>query len=164
MGYLYWKNKKENRPVNLVKKRWFMKHPLGIKTTSLIKKADVVFSKFIRLTALSISGYIRCFTCGAFISYRESDNGHYIGREHMGTRYCEQNCAAQCHSCNRFAEGRKSDFAINLQKKYGPEILNKLEVIKERDRFITTSRLQEIIAYYKPLVKELEIKKLGRKL
>lgn len=155
-----WKHKKE-RPVNEVKAAWFKNNPLGPTMDSLITKADKIFSRFKRLEALMPAGYIRCFTCGAFITFRQTDNGHYIGREHMGTRYYEPNCEPQCHSCNRYAEGVKATFALNLQRKYGPDILEKLERIKEEGRFMTPSRLEEIIEIYKTKVKELEIRKLG---
>ncbi len=155
-----WKKKKA-RQVNIVKAGWLKKYPLGKSMDSLIAKADKVFSHFKRLEALMPAGWIRCFTCGAFISFREADNGHYINREYMGTRYCEQNCEPQCHRCNRYTEGVKATFALNLQRKYGPDILEKLEWIREEGRFITTARLEEIIAYYKPKVKELEKQKEG---
>ena len=161
ISWQFRKNKK-TKQVNIVKANWFKRFPLGKSMPSLIAKADRIFSRFKRLQALMPAGYIRCFTCGAFMTMRTADNGHYINREHMGTRYHEQNCAPQCSSCNSYAEGRKSTFAINLIKKYGPDILDQLEKAKQDGRFMTTARLEEIIAYYKPLVKELEIEKLGR--
>jgi len=160
-----WKNTKHSdkkkRELNIVKAGWFKKNPLGQSINSLITKADNIFSRFKRLEALMPAGYIRCFTCGVFITFRQTDNGHYIGREHMGTRYYEPNCEPQCHSCNRYAEGVKATFALNLQRKYGPDILDKLERIRIEGRFITTAKLEEIIETYKVKVKELEIIKLG---
>lgn len=156
-----WKKKKA-KPVNIVKAGWFKKFPISKSMDSLIARADKIFSRFKRLESLMPAGYIRCFTCGAFISFRDADNGHYINREHMGTRYCEQNCEPQCIRCNRYSEGVKATFALNLQKKYGPDILNWLETTKEAGRFITAARLEEIIALYKIKVRELEIKKLGK--
>ena len=160
-----WKNTKysdkKKRELNIVKAGWLKKMPLGISMKSLITKADNIFSRFKRLEALMPAGYIRCFTCGGFISFREADNGHYINREHMGTRYYEPNCEPQCHHCNRYSEGVKASFAINLQRKYGPDILEKLERVKEEGRFMTATRLEEIIVTYKARVKELEIKKFG---
>jgi hypothetical protein len=159
-----WKNTKysdkKKKEVNLVKAGWLMKNNY-VPLKSLITKLDNIFSRYKRLSALMPAGYIRCFTCGAFISFRETDNGHYIGREFMGTRYCEENTECQCHSCNRFAEGSKASFALNLIKKYGPGILERLDKLKNERKFFTSAELEELIVYYKAKVKKLEIYKLG---
>ena len=148
---------KKPKQVNLVKAGWLLKTKY-VPINKLIKKLDIVFSKHKRLSALTSGGCIRCFTCGAFLTFRQTDCGHYVGRECMPTRYEEKNTEPQCHSCNRFAEGKKDIFAINLQKKYGAGILEWLNQKKNEIKQWTVPELEEKIIYYKQKIKELELK------
>jgi len=148
-----WKTKKKKQ-VNIVKAGWLMKTKY-IPIKKLIKKLDIVFSKYKRLSNLTPQGYIRCFTCGGFFTYRQTDCGHYIGRECLATRYLEENTAPQCHDCNRWAEGKKSIFAINLQKKYGKDILDKLHAKENEIWQPTAYELETLILFYKQKTLEL---------
>lgn len=163
MSYNSWKWKhKEKKPVNLVKLRWFMKHPLGAKEDGIIDKLDSLFSRYKRLSALMGSGYIRCVTCGGFFTFRQTDCGHYVGRACMALRYEDKNTGCQCHHCNRYSEGVKDQFAIYLQRKYGSDILEWLNTKKQETKFYTHTELEELVIVLKAKVKELEIKKFGR--
>ena len=149
-----WQWKKKKKPVS----EFYQKFPkIKYKTTEgLIKKLDNLFSKYKRLSALTPQGYIRCFTCNGFFTYRQIDCGHYIGREYMGTRYENRNTEPQCHDCNRFGEGRKDVFALKLQKKYGPGILEELNDQRNKITQFSVEELESMIVYYKIKVKELE--------
>jgi hypothetical protein len=147
--------KKKPKQINLVKAGWLLKTKYT-PVNKLIKKLDVIFSTYKRLSALSPQGYIRCFTCGAFLTFRMADCGHYIGRENMSTRFEEKNTECQCHSCNRYAEGKKDIFAINLQKKYGAGILEWLNQKKGEIKQFTASELEDLISKYKKLLTELK--------
>jgi hypothetical protein len=162
MSYNSWKwKRKEKRPVNPIKAGWLIKAKL-IPLRGAIDKLDSVFSRYKRLSALMGSGYIRCVTCGGFFSFRQIDCGHYVGRACMSLRYEDKNTGCQCHSCNRFSEGVKDQFAIYLQRMYGPSILEWLNAKKNELKFYSHAELEELIVIYKAKVKELEIKKLGR--
>ncbi len=151
--------KKKERRVNLVKERWFMRQPKYTPLPKLIAKLDRIFSQYKRLSNLTPQGYIRCFTCGKFCSFRETDCGHYIGRENMNTRYLDENTEPQCHYCNRFAEGRKDEFAINLQRKYGSRILDILNQKKHEFKQFTSIELEGMITCYKQRVNDLKSRK-----
>lgn len=72
------------------------------KKPNLKTKLDRVFSEYIRLrdtAGHSKDGYFRCISCGQIKPYSQADCGHYIGRQHMATRYNEINCNAQCRNC-----------------------------------------------------------------
>lgn len=43
-------------------------------------------------------------------------NGHWIPRNNLGTRFDEDNCRPQCVGCNMFQKGRPDVFAVNLLK------------------------------------------------
>lgn len=58
----------------------------------LVKKADTVFSNFIRTR-----DNFTCVLCG---SKNIPQNGHLIKRGKRATRFDEKNCNCQCASCN----------------------------------------------------------------
>ncbi len=94
------------------------------------KRLDTIFSEFIRRRDADDKGFIRCISCGKVVHWKESDCGHYINRKHNSTRYDEQNCNAQCRSCNRFDEGNIQGYRKGLIKKIGEEATNLLEFKK----------------------------------
>jgi len=128
-------------------------HPPSIKR--LIQILDQLFSQYKRLSNMDKQGFIRCFTCGGFFSYREIDCGHFASRMHKGTRYMEENTEPQCRKCNRFLEGVKDVFALNLQKKYGVDILQKINDKKNTITKFTATELEQLILSYKQKLKEV---------
>ncbi len=84
----------------------------------LIQKLDQEVSFYVRGNAVvwHLSPFIPCFTCGARHHWKNMDNGHYIGREWIGTRWDLRNLRPQCTSCNCYQEGNKHLFAYNLEK------------------------------------------------
>lgn len=69
--------------------------------SGLIKELDKVFSLYIRLRDSKPYGfkYFKCPTCGRVLPFEQADCSHYYGRTHMNTRYCEENCVAECSYC-----------------------------------------------------------------
>lgn len=99
--YIKRKAKKKDKPLPL-----FDKAGVTIKKKPDLKaKLDKEFSLFIRLRDAMPNGYFRCISCGQIKPFEQADNGHYINRQHMNTRFDEMNCNAQCRHCNRFMEG-----------------------------------------------------------
>ena len=123
-------------------------------TKKLIAKLDRVFSKFIRLRDTKDSDFVfgKCCTCRRLRDYAQLDCGHFFGRQYWGTRWAEDNCAAQCRFCNRFNEGRKELFA----KYIGAKKIQMLEVNRKlRNRKPDAFILREKIKYYQEKIKEL---------
>ena len=72
------------------------------RNATLKAKLDRVFSEYIRLRdteGRTKDGFFKCISCGQIKPYSQADCGHYIGRQHMATRYNEINCNAQCRYC-----------------------------------------------------------------
>ena len=88
------------------------------KLSTLIKKADAVFSKFIRVR----DGYI-CVTCGKTGNHA----GHYIRRGHKRVRWNAQNVHCQCCGCNTFLDGNMDRYALFMIERYGVDHLQWLE-------------------------------------
>jgi len=92
-----------------------------------LRKADKIFSLYIRQRDADENGYIRCISCGAVRRWRKADTGHYLKRQHMATRFDEVNSNCQCKPCNSFEQGNNVNYRIGLIKKYGLEVVEKLE-------------------------------------
>ena len=129
----------------------------------LTRKLDDIFSIFVRLRdaqAYSVGrefdGFVACCTCGAVKHWKEIHAGHYIGREARNTRWCEENVHAQCPECNSYHEGRKPEYALFLQQKYGPEIVEQLVIAGKRVRRWHPIELEALIRYYMERTKEME--------
>lgn len=108
-------------------KRKPRKTPKLVSISKLKKKADKVFSDFIRER-----DNWTCFTCGTKGNRMNIQNGHYVSRMHMSLRYDERNCHAQCLSCNMFKHGAMDVYAIKLLAKYGDNILIDLQREKHK--------------------------------
>lgn len=85
------------------------------KTTAKLKKElDAIFSKWIRAKYADSNGNVKCYTCSVSKPISEMQNGHWIPRNNLATRFSEENCRPQCVGCNMFQKGRPDVFAVNL--------------------------------------------------
>lgn len=123
---------------------------------TLKRKLDDVFSIYIRLRDSDVNGYCRCISCGKIQLWKDVDCGHFVNRSHMGTRYSERNCNAQCRSCNRFDEGNNIGYSRGLIRKYGVKVLADLEVKKLTQAFMKPFDYEILIDHYKKEIKLLE--------
>ena len=145
----YIKKKKTDKP----KKRQVSK-------STLVKKLDDVFSKFIRLRDSNKDGMCQCISCGRVHYWKEIQNGHYMSRRYMSTRFDEMNCNAQCVACNIFNQGNIQMYRKNLIKKIGEKNVDYLEYkAKGTTKHYSVFELQELIKYYSALVKKLSDEK-----
>jgi hypothetical protein len=81
------------------------------------------------------------------------DNGHFLGRRHLGTRYDERNCHSQCRYCNRFEEGKKHIYARFLVQKYGEGIVELLESKAAETTRFSADEYKCLIVHYKDKIK-----------
>jgi len=124
------------------------------KTSFWIRKLDRIFSQYIRLKD-SKNGYVKCFTCGKLCQIKNIDCGHYISRRYKSIRYSEKNSNPQCRYCNRYLFGAMDIYALNLQKKYGENILKELNKEKNRIKQFTIQELQDLTVLYKDKIDKL---------
>ena len=124
--------------------------------SKLKKELDKWFSLYIRLREATNEGLVQCFTCGNVNSYKVGmQNGHFMSRQFMSTRYDEQNCQVQCVGCNMFKFGEQFKFSLALDYKYGKgtaeELLHKSRQINK----MNSKDFEEKISYYKLIVEKL---------
>jgi len=140
--------------------------PLIDKTGEIVKKKpdlkaklDKEFSLFIRLRDAMPNGYFKCISCGKIKPFEQADNGHYINRQHMNTRFDEVCCNAQCRHCNRFMEGNIQNYRKGLIAKYGEQRVILLEAKQGITRKYSDFEYEQLIKYYKVLNKKLRKEK-----
>lgn len=119
-----------------------------------MRKADEVYSKYIRQKDAK-NGVAQCITCGKWDDWKNLHCGHFIGRQHKSTRYYEKNTHVQCPGCNSFREGEKDVYALYLVQKYGPNILEELNIKKNTITRMGEFEFKIIIEEYKTKLKEL---------
>lgn len=126
---------------------------------STMTKLDEVFSEYIRLRDASESGLVRCISCPSTVNWKYVDNGHFVKRDNMATRYHEKNCNGQCKVCNQGMDGNIEGYELGLIKKYGPMVIEELNEERRRTVKISESEAQEMLKKYRRLVIDLKKQK-----
>ena len=109
--------------------------------SKLIETLDNVFSKYIRLVK-STDGLCKCISCGVVDNWKYMDNGHFIKRSNMATRWDVDNCNPQCTHCNRFLNGN----IYNYHEAIGDDLAESLTQIGH-----TTAKYSTNLGTYKLL-------------
>ena len=120
---------------------------------------DKVFSEYIRLRDVREDGTFICISCNNGFPYEVSDCGHYITREHMSTRFSEENCNAQCITCNRHNSGNIEGYRRGLIRKYGESTVLSLESAKYQINKMSEADYREKISHYRQEVRRLKLEK-----
>lgn len=121
----------------------------------LIEKLDRVFSEFIRLRD-SYNGYCTCVTCGKPGHWKTMQNGHYISRGKLNTRFSEINCHVQCVQCNEYKSGNMDEYTKFIISKYGKAMPDTLKTMGNKTADFTCEDLKEKISLYTLKVKQLK--------
>lgn len=106
-----------------------MKNP-SIKT--LRRKLKRIFSEYIRRRDAHVPFMLdrrgKCCTCGKWFRWKDAHAGHYVevGSATQGTEYDERNVHLQCCHCNTFCEGKKAQYTLFMEAKYGKGIIEEL--------------------------------------
>lgn len=129
----------------------------SIKT--LKRKLDDVFSQYIRLRDSDEHGLITCYCCGKKIPIKESQNMHFIPRQHMSLRFSEINCHAGCIRCNYFLNGNIELYTLHMKKEYGNDIVERLTISRNQTSKISEFEYKSMIDHYKKEIEKLIIEK-----
>ena len=125
---------------------------------TLIKELDKVFSLFIRLRDSRAYGfrYFKCPTCGRILPFEEADCSHYYSRVNMNTRYCEDNCVAECAFDNRFNSSHLIAMGDYLKSKLGEQRYQLLRLKANTHKKWECWELEQMIKYYKARIEQLK--------
>ncbi len=119
---------------------------------TLRKELDRLFSLYIRQRSADQNGTVQCYTCPKTDHWKKMQNGHFVPRQYLATRYDEMNCQVQCYACNMLYNGQPSVFARNLNRDFGKGTTLDLE--KLRQKIIPNFPYEEYIEIYKEKVAE----------
>jgi 5-methylcytosine-specific restriction endonuclease McrA len=121
---------------------------MKLTVSSLKKKADAVFSKYIR-NRDSEDGFAECFTCGVQKPISQMQAGHFVSRAVNKLRYDELNVHAQCYSCNVVKHGDLYTYAKKLDEFHGDGTAEMLHAQRHDTHKFTIGELQQVIEEYK---------------
>lgn len=122
----------------------------------LKRKADAVFSEFVRKRWADSNGETRCVTCRNKAPWRQLQCGHFVSRVHLATRWLPENAAPQCSSCNVLRRGNLAEYAAWLQAEYGHGIIERLVEMKRKSVKYTRADLEALIENYRQNIEGLE--------
>ena len=120
--------------------------------SKLVKKLDVVFSQYIRLSSADSRGMCTCVTCGRQYHWKNIQAGHFMSRKHYSTRWDENNVFAQCCSCNMFKQGEQYKYSLFL----GSELANDLYLKSKELKKFSTTDLERMIDKYTTKLKTFQ--------
>lgn len=122
------------------------------KTAAQLKKElDSVFSKWVRLSSADKQGYCICYTCNAKKFWKQIQNGHFISRTYLATRFDERNTRTQCVGCNMFGNGKPVEFARKLEIEM-PGVT--MDLYREAQKIVKNYPYASEIARYKEKLKK----------
>lgn len=119
------------------------------------KELDSIFSKYVRLVHADNDGIVSCFTCGKLFYWKKIQNGHFVSRQYLATRWSEDNCRPQCVGCNMFGNGKPLDFEERLKKELGDDRVEELKQMRHQILKLDKQYYEEKIAHYKNLYTQL---------
>lgn len=158
--YAFSRNKcKAHATIDSVNKR-VAKHEESEPSESLQNlrdEADYLYSRYIRLKHMEADGLVPCYTCAKRLPMAQIQNGHYIHRQDMGTRFLDDNCRPQCPECN----ARHNDDKEPFKQKLEAEKPGITEWLEEQARLVskpTREELRELITNLRWKVKLAESK------
>lgn len=97
----------------------------GDKSMAKLKKElDRLFSIYIRKKYPEY-----CYTCG---KRGVLQNGHFVPRQYLATRWEEKNCRPQCIGCNIFGNGQILEFEERLKKELGDVVVEQLKASRHQ--------------------------------
>ncbi len=117
--------------------------------TQLKKKADTLFSQYIRQKYADWKGDVSCYTCGKVAPWKEMQCGHFIKRSNLSVRWDEENCRVQCAGCNVFKNGNYHEYTFRLLREIGEKGLKELEEKGRKMKQWRDADLVELIAVLK---------------
>jgi hypothetical protein len=135
----------------LLKDKDKKKKPLSI--TKIKKKLDAVFSQYIRQKYADKNGNCKCYTCDYVNHWKKLQNGHFVSRYYLATRFDERNCRPQCFTCNMYRNGMTPDFSDRLEKELGKGITE--ELYREARKISKYFPYEEKIKEYEEKIKLL---------
>jgi hypothetical protein len=149
----YWGNLR----LNSVNKMAAKDDPIEDDLQDLINDADIVYSRWLRMSYADKDGTVSCFTCSLNMRWQLAQCGHYVKRGNLFLRWDQRNTRVQCERCNIHKGGNYSKFTANLEAER-PGITT---ILIDEGRLVykpTRYEIQQMISEYTQKLKTLNLK------
>lgn len=83
--------------------------------SELIRQADDVYSKWLRMSNADQNGLVTCFTCDALLRWQDAQCGHFVKRGNLFLRFDQRNTRVQDKICNEYKSGNLSEYTRRLE-------------------------------------------------
>jgi hypothetical protein len=127
---------------------------------ALKKKAWELLSRAIRLEAREKDGLVTCVSCKRRMPWKQIQAGHWIDGRFNSILFDERGIHPQCSMCNVVHNGRKEEYFIFMEAKYGRGVMDELRRQRNENLTFTVEELQTMIAVYQCRV-NLELEQRG---
>lgn len=126
------------------------------------QKAWVEFSRMIRLEARDEkTGLVSCVTCARTAAWNDGmQAGHFIDGRYNSIIFYENGVHVQCYACNIIYNGRKDEYFLFMERKYGREEIEKQMQMKWANVSFTRDELDGMRKEFKKRA-EASIARLG---
>lgn len=94
---------------------------------SLLTKADLVFSRWVRQSWADDFGMVGCYTCDVVLPWKSMQCGHFVTRSQLWTRFDKDNARPQCPTCNVTKRGNLEVYENRLIAEIGKGRVGKLK-------------------------------------
>lgn len=127
-------------------KKW--KKTKSLSRSKLVKKADSIFSTFIRLRDADKHWIVTCPLCWAKVHRKKAQNMHFITRACWLYRYDEMNCHAGCMRCNVILNWNYIEYTLYMINRYTLEKVEEMKKNSKKVYKLPTVEIQTKIDYY----------------
>lgn len=129
----------------------------------LVKKADDIFSKLVRLRDSDSFGRAKCITCPCIKLTSQMDSGHFMSRKHFATRWELKNAAAQCKGCNGPKSGMQYEFSLKLDERFGQGTAERMRIksknVFRKDPVVLKVIIIDLETRYKEMMESKHVNK-----
>lgn len=123
--------------------------------SSLVKEADKLFSEVIR-RMYAVNGWVKCFTCGKPLFWKDAQCGHVFVRGNMASRYEVDGAYPVCSFCNCGDPTHQAKIQDLARRRLGNFRYSVLEVKAHLTLKLMPVELEELIEKLKSEVKTLK--------
>lgn len=118
---------------------------------------DWVVSRYVRILYSDENGLCKCFTCDALRHFTFIQNGHFIPRSNMATRWLLKNLRPQCQTCNEVKHGNLEVFSQRLEEDEKGLVEYLKELSRETYKF-GVEELKQMLYDFRAKLKIIELK------
>lgn len=130
----------------------------GASIQALKNDLDFVVSRYIRmLYADAKNGFVQCYTCPTIKHFSLMQNGHFIPRSNMATRWMVKNLKPQCPNCNEGKHGNLEVFSERLEQEEKGIVEYLKELSRETCKF-GVDELKQMLADFRAKLRIVENK------